>query len=145
MFLLGSNWKVIRISLLVLFAFIMTSVQPTLETIIVPHITINSLMFGVVASFFSTLILIWVQSKNPKQNVVQWKVISWNINPFSIKQPILFFNFVGWFMLASYIIPAVLTYMQFPEFMLDGLFLVLLGVSVIVATHVAQFIFVQSK
>lgn len=139
------NWKFIQIVIIFTLTLITFLLQPSVEDIIVPHITINTLFIAPLFSFFSIIFTIWIQSINKRQNVNQWKKISWHINPFSIKQPILFFNFVGKAMFFSYIPSTINTCIKYEEYCMDGIFLLLLGLSIIIASYFSSFLFIKKS
>ena len=124
-------------------AFSIFLTQPSLENFIVPHIRLVDLFFAFFASFFGTIFIIWLQSINKIQNPNTWLDINWNTNPFLLKQPIQFFNYVGWMMFISYIYPTINTYIKYPEYTLDGVFLLCIGLAVVFGTYISSYLFVK--
>lgn len=92
------NWTIIRVTLIsVAFlspAFITKSPQQT-EDMPAPFL-IATFVFGIVGLLF----VVGMQRINP-WSAKLWRYPKWSINPFQIREPLQFFHFGGYFMLAS--------------------------------------------
>jgi hypothetical protein len=93
-----SKWIIIR-TILIIAAFVLSAVsgegsKPTED---VPLLFLPiAFIFGVIALLF----VVGVQRINP-WSAKLWRYPDWSINPFQMREPIQFFHFGGYFMVAS--------------------------------------------
>ena len=92
------NWTVIRI-IFIAAAFLsstfITQAQPQTEDAPIA-ILIAAFLFGIVGLLF----VVGMQRINPLSAKL-WRYPKWSINPFQMREPLQFFHFGGYFMLAS--------------------------------------------
>lgn len=93
------NWLYVRLILLaagVLPQFFASSSGAQEAPPVMWQFVLVAFLFGIIGLQF----LIGLQAFNPMSAKV-WLRPAWKHNPFNLKQPLQFFHFCGWFMLAS--------------------------------------------
>ncbi|GGK51567.1 hypothetical protein A6E11_19090 [Aliivibrio fischeri] len=104
------NWRIFRIIIITLstcISIMSTYYTVPLESTNLPLIEqLKSLLLIFVASLLGLFFIIGIQAFNPYSSKL-WVVPSWEINPFTKKQPIVFFHFVAWFITVQSIVQLI--------------------------------------
>lgn len=136
----NTDWKTIRIIILAIGMFLMFVSNPTLENYIIPHVKLSDLLFAIIGTVMTLFFMIWIGFIRGVAN--NWRKLDWNSSPFSF-QPIILFNFSGWIMMTGYFLPTILTWIKYPQYVLDGVFPMVIGLSMILVTNIASNIFIK--
>lgn len=87
-----------------------------------------------------TSVRLAIQFKN-KNSAELWEPPSWHANPFQMKQPIQCFHLGAWLFLASSSVTVLLTWFKSPQFILDALMPMVIGVGLMIGVHLSRLIY----
>lgn len=135
-----TDWKTIKIIILIFNALFMLVLNPTLENYTTPHVRISDLLFIAICIFVGFFFMIWFGSR--KSDTSNWKKLDWSSSPFSL-QPIILGNFFGWMMLTGYFLPTIFTWIKYPQYILDGVLPMSIGLIMIFVTNISSKIFIE--
>ncbi|WP_064603967.1 hypothetical protein [Photobacterium sp. J15] len=137
------NWRLLRI--VIVFGvgiFSATSYNPavTLEvTSIALSEQLKSLFFITLVSLLILLLVIGFQAVNPFSNKV-WIEPSWDINPFTLSQPLVIFHFQAWVVTVQALVNLIVSVFQGYSYW-SSLMGVTAGLSVLLGLRGARVIF----
>ncbi|OLQ72185.1 hypothetical protein BIT28_24485 [Photobacterium proteolyticum] len=137
------NWRTFRIAIVFGMSIVAaTSYNPTV-TLESTSITLNeqlkSLLFVALASSLMLLLVIGFQAVNPFSSKV-WIEPSWNINPFTLSQPLVFFHFAAWIVTVQAIVNLIVSIFLGYSYWLS-LIGVVVGLSVFAGLKMARVVF----
>ncbi len=133
-----SKWKLLRIGLIVFVA--VSSLFTPLEPQAKPPIGWAEL--GAIFIFIplGLLFVIGIQAVNPLSAKV-WRKPDWNLNPFNLRDPVQFFYFGAFLMLAQ----GIVTLCRFPfsnaSFYPESLIPLVMGVGMLLSVQIIMFAF----
>ena len=133
-----NKWKFLRIALISFIAVssLLTPLEPKV------NLAINWSTLGVifVFSFLAILFVVGMQVVNPLSAKV-WHKPDWNLNPFSLKDPIQFFHFAAYIMLVQgAVVLSRLLFSNIP-FYLEILVPLVIGSGVLIGIKLAMHLF----
>ena len=133
-----NTWAIVRV-VLVAAAFLQTALSnrsfAPAEGVTVPLLVIV-FGFGIIA----LLLVIGVQRLNP-YSAPTWRYPSWSVSPFSLREPLQFFHFCGFFFLAGGVGGAVGQVLRGQQLGLTNLFLPAFGAGILCGVYACTLIY----
>ncbi|MDD2319940.1 MAG: hypothetical protein PHO83_07820 [Geobacteraceae bacterium] len=105
-----------------------------------PPIDVKMLIMGFLLGLLGLQILLVLQFINKKSGEF-WRRPSWYEKPFQFKQPIQFFHLGAWLLITSSIVTASITWQRNPEFTLDAIMPLVVGIGMLSGVYLSQVIF----
>ena len=135
------NWKKIRIILLVFFAILQWFVYIFgLQVLTKPKINLDNIFSVNIYIFLGVIALIVFETLFSKKSDKIQK-IDWDYTFFSRTQPLQFFNYLGWVLAVSFLVPMLHSYIMDSEYFVDNISMFSFGISIILSTHFTSFLF----
>ena len=135
------NWKTIRIIFLVLIAIMQWfSYILELQVLSDPKVKLDDIVSISIYVFFGVSLLIIISTIH-MGNGDKRREIDWNETIFTLSNPVQIFNYVGWVLVASVIIPTLHSYIADSRYLIDNIFMLSLGISIILSTYFTAFLF----
>ena len=135
----SNKWLYVRLVLLFASAFFCLFGGPVKEHAS-PPIDLSALVMGFFSGILGLQFVLAIQFINKKSAEI-WEHPSWNENPFQMKQPIQFFHLGAWLFISSSFISVLLTWFNSPEFILDALMPLVIGVGLLIGVQLSQLLF----
>lgn len=93
------NWLYVRLAIISVVV-VPSLIAPANENQEIPEITWEAVPIAFIFGIVGLQFIIGIQAFNP-MSAKKWLRPGWRNNPFNLKQPLQFFHFGGWFMLAG--------------------------------------------
>jgi len=135
------NWKKIRIVLLIILVIIQWFTYILgLQTLSEPQINIDNIISISIYIFIGISLLIIISTIYIGDSSKRYK-IDWNETIFTLSNPIQFFNYTGWVLVTSIILPVLHSYIVDSQYLVDNIFILSFSISIILSTHFTTFLF----
>lgn len=134
-----NKWFFVRLGL-VAGSAILYVIQGPLSEHATPPIGISALVMGLFFGIFGLQFVLAIQFMN-KKSAESWEHPSWSENPFQMKQPIQFFHLGAWLFIVSSTVSALLTWFKNPQFILDAIMPLVIGVGLLIGVHLSRVLF----
>lgn len=105
-----------------------------------PPVGLRQLVFGFLFGVAGMLVLMALQFIN-KRSPESWQRPSWYEKPFQFKQPLQFLHLGAWLLITSSLVTASMTWHEHPEFTLDALMPLVIGIGMMLGVYLAPVIF----
>ena len=133
-----NKWAYIRLTILFI-GMVFGSFSESFQTPSSPPMGIKGLLIMFIFIPAGVLLMVWVQVLNPNSDK-KWVSPSWSNNPFDFKQPLDFFNLVGYFYLASGIASISIFFLG-NAFLFETLVPILMGCGILLGVFISTKVF----
>jgi len=105
-----------------------------------PPVGLRQLVFGFLFGIAGMLVLLALQFLN-KRSPESWQRPTWHEKPFQFKQPLQFLHLGAWILIMSSLVTASMTWHNYPEFTLDALMPLVIGIGMMLGVYLAPVVF----
>ena len=133
------NWRFIRIAIIFGVGLLSATNYTPEVTSLTQSELVKSLFFAVPAALLGFLSVIGFQAVNPFSDKV-WIEPSWDINPFTLSQPLVCFDFLVWFVIVQALVHLIVSIIQGDLYGLSLLGMAV-GLSGLLAVRLARILF----
>lgn len=135
----NNKWPIVRLGFIIASALIYALRGPLTDHAS-PPIDTTALIVGFIFGIIGLQFILAIQFKN-KNSAEIWETPSWSKNPFQMKQPIHCFHLGAWLFISSSLITSLLTWFKSPQYLLDALMPLVIGIGLLIGVHLSRLLF----
>jgi len=119
-------------------------VYKTCQILTEPPVSINGIYLVNIFTFMGLVLLISMELRF-RNKMKSIEKINWNTTLFTFSQPIQFWNYAGWMLVASFVLPTIHSFLVASKYFLDNILLLSVGMTILGTTYLLDFIVEKYK